>query len=78
MDCLSCEIKRASLRAGLLSLVGRDLEAIAEDLSERYGASYYVTYQTDGAVYRRILWRASKIAPYTAVEITRRLEHFPT
>lgn len=75
MDCLECEIRRAKLRAGCMTLVGMSLEVIAEDLSKRYGVEYYVTYSTDGVIKREILRRSSKIAPYEPYEITRTVTH---
>lgn len=71
MDCIECELRRARLRAGCMSFVGMSLEVIAEDLSKRYGAEYYVVYSADGDIKREILRRASKIAPYEPYEITR-------
>lgn len=75
MDCIECELRRARLRAACLSFVGMALEIIADDLSKRYGESYYVTYSADGAIRREILYRASKIAPYEPYEITRTVTH---
>lgn len=71
MDCIECELRRSRLRAACLSFVGMSLEVIADDLSKRYGASYYVTYSVEGTIRREILYRASKIAPYESYEITR-------
>ena len=75
MDCIECELRRARLRACCMSFVGMSLEVVADDLSKRYGESYYVTYSADGDIRREILYRASKIAPYTPHEITRTVIH---
>jgi len=75
MDCIECELRRARLRAGCMSFVGMSLEIIAEDLSKRYGADYYVVYSVDGDIRRQILYRSSKVAPYEPHEISRTVIH---
>lgn len=56
MNCLSCELKRAKIKAAALALVGWRLDRIAGHLSSCYGETYYVEGDK--------LYRASKLPPY--------------
>lgn len=56
MNCLSCELKRAKIKAAALALVGWRLERIAAHLSNAYGERYYVEGDR--------LYRASKVPPF--------------
>lgn len=42
MICLKCEVLRARLIAAGMLIVGKQLWQIAEHLSTRYGAKYFV------------------------------------
>lgn len=49
--------------------LGKGLHDIASHLSEKYGERYYVTKLDKPEHITFTLWRANKLAPYTAHEI---------
>lgn len=65
MDCLSCELTRARLKAAALVALGLSLDDIASHLSKAYGEVYYTA---GGGVLRR-----SKLPPYAPHVIYKRL-----
>lgn len=65
MNCLTCELIRATMYAGVQRACKRSMEDIAASLSERFGERYiaFVSYR-EGRIYDGIK-RASKLPPYT-------------
>lgn len=53
-SCITCELTRAKARVFLLLLVGKTLQDIANDLSELYGAEYFVLQYGTAAELRRV------------------------
>jgi len=62
MNCITCELTRAKLHTSAKLFIGKTLEDIAAQLTELYGAEYYVLqYGT-----AKELRRANTVPPHVS------------
>lgn len=65
MNCINCEIKRAKIITKIKLFMKKELDEIANGLSQEFGESYYVVKDSKGVRIERI----SKIPPYNPIVI---------
>lgn len=64
MNCLTCELTRARIRAELMTALGRSFEDIAAQLSESYGERYIVRVAYGEGETVCTIERFNKMPPY--------------